>query len=147
MIFYYYLGICWFCGIEIEPPDAQKETDICKALCDFCHDKWSELNNSKKALDERKQDKKKIRLYKKQHITGPKPPKKSDNKCPRIIIHERSKGSDDESDDDEDRYSVTSWRKNFSALSSFSKSNFAQDQDADDGPEDDDEDEFVPDEI
>ena len=49
----------------------------CKALCDFCHDKWSELNNSKKALDERKQDKKKIRLYKKQHITGPKPPKKS----------------------------------------------------------------------
>ena len=24
----YYLGICWFCGIEIEPPDAQKETDM-----------------------------------------------------------------------------------------------------------------------
>jgi len=29
----------------------------------------------------------------------------------------------------------------------ISESNFAQDQDADDGPEDDDEDEFVPDEI
>lgn len=140
-------GICWFCGIEIEPPDTQKETDICKSLCDFCHDKWSELNNSKKALDERKQDKKKIRLYKKQHITGPKPPKKSDNKCPRIIIHERSKGSDDESDDDEDRYSVTSWRKNFSTLGSITKSNFVQDQDADDVPGEDDEDEFVPDEI
>ena len=89
-----------------------------------------------------------------------------DNKCPRIIIHERSKGSDDESDDDEDgnRYSVTSWRKNFSSLKGFtskiftliniyiktkftSESDFVQDQDADDGPEDDDEDEFVPDEI
>ena len=83
-----------------------------------------------------------------------------DNKCPRIIIHERSKGSDDESDDDEDRYSVTSWRKNFSSLSSKNigllkyfhcpktlEADFAQDQDADDGPEDDDEDEFVPDEI
>ena len=31
--------------------------------------------------------------------------------------------------------------------SKTSESNFAQDQDADDGPEDDDEDEFVPDEI
>ena len=49
-----------------------------------------------------------------------------DNKCPRIIIHERSKGSDDESDDDEDRYSVTSWRKNFSSLSSFSSKNNLQ---------------------
>ena len=49
-----------------------------------------------------------------------------DNKCPRIIIHERSKGSDDESDDDEDRYSVTSWRKNFSSLSSFSSKNELQ---------------------
>ena len=49
-----------------------------------------------------------------------------DNKCPRIIIHERSKGSDDESDDDEDRYSVTSWRKNFSSLSSFSSKNKLQ---------------------
>ena len=28
LILYHFLGICWFCGIEIEPPDAQKETDM-----------------------------------------------------------------------------------------------------------------------
>ena len=28
LILNHFLGICWFCGIEIEPPDAQKETDM-----------------------------------------------------------------------------------------------------------------------
>ena len=146
MIFEKDSGTCWYCSADIEEPEKKNDRGhvlvesgvLIRYLllyvyfsrswfCNFCFQKWSEMNTSKKALGDRRLEKKKNRDHRKLKVTIEKPmsskeklsPKKKLEKCPKIIIHKPDESDSENSDSSDEetmgksKYVVSRFTKKF----------------------------------